>query len=163
MLLFFQDNFRSCLPLGRKGQGFPWKLGFDGVWPSQLRSCVMVTPSHFCTWPRPSTSFACSHIPASTRKDFRKQQHHLGFLRGKWDSCINYTFPSLFPLATACARKSGYLGPRGDASLGLLQPKKERLRWQSGDDRFSGEWLGGFLMRVKDKSANRRVLKDKAI
>lgn len=112
---------------------------------------LMVSDPHSSgtvSWSLPATS-ARGHghplyllvpiVPASPRKDFRKQQHHLGFLCGKWGSCINYTFPSLFPLTTACARSSGYLGPRGDAGLRLLQPEKESLWWQSRDDCFSGE------------------------
>lgn len=83
-------------------------------------------------------------VPDSTRKDCRKQQHHPGFLCGKWDSCINYTCPSLFPLATACARTSGYLGPRGKQVWGCHKLKRNRYNDNQEMSLSSGSDWGHF-------------------
>lgn len=98
----------------------------------------------------------------STREECRQQQHHLDFCvrRGMWDSSC---FPRPLPTGSSMCKNKWVFRAKGDASLGLLKPKKESQRWQAGDLCFSRERLGGFLMREKDTSINEHLLKNRII
>lgn len=117
-------------------------------------------------WPQSPTLFACCHSLTPSERTVGSNNPVLISVRDV--GCeINHTFPSFFPLAAACARTSGHLGPRGMRVWGCWNlkrfPKKESLRWQAGDGCFSRERLGGFLMHEKGKSINKHLLKNKII